>query len=191
MNRRNFLYSCTALTILLSGLPAHGQLAMDVYSEAPKVRKALKEANTVEEVLQIAVDWNTVYKDSAKAKDSTYQTDWDKFAKTVTGQIQDELAKEVGEELLAPALKQVAPKLLEAITTVAAYLNALGPIFAFLSAYTPSEIASDAVEIHFMNVQMQEEISAAITRLMGGPAWYSEIEKKIVYDTHLPSLRLP
>lgn len=188
MNRRNFLHSCTALATL-SGLPAYGQLMRNVYSEAPRVRQAIRDATSVEEVLAIADDWNSVYRDSANGVDPTYTTDWDIFVNAVTSQIQEELAKG-GAGLLAPALARVAPKLLQAITTVGAYLNALGPIFVFLTAMTPSNIASDAVEIHQMNVTVQEDISAAITRLTGGPDWYLVIESNIELVPTGPSIRM-
>lgn len=189
MDRRNFLRSCTAL-VGFSALPAYGQLLRTVYSEAPKVRQALQNATTVEEVLAIADDWNSVYRDSANGVDPTYTSDWDIFVDAVNGEIRDELAKGVAGAL-APALARVAPRLLQAITTVAGYLNALGPIFVFLTALTPSNIASDAVEIHQMNRAIQEDISAAITRLSGGPDWFMVIESNIEIVPPGPSIRLP
>ncbi len=189
MKRRVFLLSCTSIASL-SGVAAVGQLIRNVYSEAPRVRQALQNASSVEEVLAIAEDWNSVYKDSANGVDPSYASDWDIFVNAVAGNIKEELAKGAAGAL-APALEKVAPKLLQAITTVSSYLNALSPVFVFLTAMTPSNIASDAVEIHQMNELMQEEISTSITRLTGSPDWYLVIESNIELIPTGPSIRMP
>ena len=162
------------------------QLLQTTYSEENRIKQRLRSAGSFDEVMEISREWNGIYRSDARAKDPDYYSDWDRVVDQVKGEIQSA----VQDTALEALLKRTAPRLLAWISAVRASLAVLAPVYVFLEASAPSHVGSDALEIHYSNQRVQEEVRRAIDRVSGHEDWYQPIWNKIEFPEG-PHIQLP
>ncbi|HEV7437747.1 MAG TPA: hypothetical protein VGO22_23220 [Pseudorhizobium sp.] len=153
-----------------------------------RISGELRNAETLVEVVGLAVHWNGRYATTAKALDPAYAADLDIFLDAVEQKIVDTLA----EPAVDAVFKSLAPKM-HALLTSIPVPGWVSPMIAFLSALQPSNVASDVVEVHKLDELMQERIRTGLDRASGEPLWFGTLQPEVLPLPH-PSgstIRLP
>lgn len=144
-----------------------------IYSASARLKTEIRNGSDVSTIAKLADEWNIIYMSSAYKVNAQYSSDLDLFLNVVRDALQDKLT----DPALKSLLQTLAPKMYALLQAVPGWVS---PLMAFLSALQPSNIASDAVQVHLLNLEIQEEIRKAFDRASGEPLWFSTFQNGVL-----------